>query len=74
MSDHPLVTYTFSIAIDGTLDPATDQPEREKWVRKYKFDAEAEAFARRLSEDRRCASVRIHRPDATWNLRAPTEG
>jgi hypothetical protein len=68
-----MTTYTFSIAT-SEFNIETGQPKREKWVRAGDSDAWAEQFARRLSEDHRRAVVRIHRPDATWSIRAPTEG
>lgn len=69
-----MARYSFSVGIAGTLDPATDRPMRETWTRRCDSDAQAEKYARRLSEDRRRAWVQIARAGATWGLRAPTEG
>jgi CYTH domain-containing protein len=61
-----LTRYTFLIKEDGW---AVDDPHHHRWVRTFTADAQAEAFAKRLSEDHRGAWVTIKRPDASWQVK-----
>lgn len=63
-----LTRYTFLIRQSGY---ARDNPHQEydKWVRYRATDAEAEAFAFALSEERRGAWVTIKRGDVSWQKR-----
>jgi hypothetical protein len=62
-----MTTYTFSVPT-AEFNIETGQPKREKWVRRCDSDAQAELWARRISEDKRGVSVRVHRPGADWSV------
>ena len=66
-----LTRYTFLVqtsdvggGVDG-MDPTYDAS-----VKQLDSDAQAELHARRISEDRRGAWVKIKRADASWGLAA----
>lgn len=60
--------YTFLIKQGGWAD---DDPHYDRWVRTFAHDAQAELFAKRLSEDQRGAWVTIKRGGASWQVKDP---
>jgi hypothetical protein len=50
------------------FDRETGLPRRETWVRQCDSDAQAELWARRISEQHGGIRVRIQRGDATWSV------
>jgi hypothetical protein len=62
-----MTRYTMSIPTDE-FNIGTGQPKRETWVRRCDTDAQAELWARRISEQHGGRRVRIQRGDATWSV------